>query len=79
MTEENKDCCKDGGKCCGHWGKKGAAQQGACGGFYFVAFIGAAVYYLQQVHAFWPGVLAILKAAVWPAMLIHKVFGLIKM
>lgn len=49
------------------------------GGFYFLTFIGAAVYYLQQSSDFWMGVLAILKALVWPAMLIYKVFTLIKM
>jgi hypothetical protein len=61
-------------KHCGH-----ATTCGAMGGFYFVSFIGAAVYYIQQSHGFWLGVLAVLKALVWPAMLIYKVFGMLHM
>jgi hypothetical protein len=49
------------------------------GGFYGLAFIGAAVYYVQQSSGFWPGVLGVLKALVWPAMLIYKVFTMLKM
>ncbi len=50
---------------------------GACGGgIYFLGFIGAAVYYIQQAPTFWYGVLGVLKAAVWPAFLVYKLFGL---
>jgi len=49
------------------------------GGFYFIGMIGVAVYYIQQVHGFWPIVLAILKAIVWPAFLLYKVFTLLHM
>jgi len=52
---------------------------GIFGGGYGLAFIGALVYYLQQATTFWGGVLGILKALVWPAMLIYKVFTLLKM
>lgn len=48
----------------------------ACGGgFYFLGIIGAAVYYIQQSHTFWQGVVGILKALVWPAFLIYKLLG----
>jgi len=46
----------------------------ACG-VYFLGFIGAAVYYLQQSTGFWNGVLALLKAMVWPAFLVYKLLG----
>lgn len=49
------------------------------GGFYFLAFIGAAVYYCQQTPDFWWKVVGILKGCIWPAMLIHKVFTMINM
>jgi hypothetical protein len=49
------------------------------GGVYFFAMIGVAVYYIQQVSGFWPIVLAILKAIVWPAFLLYKVFTLLHM
>lgn len=52
---------------------------GAFGFFGFLAFIGVAVYNVQQVSGFWPIVLAILKAIVWPAFLLHKVFSMLHM
>ena len=48
---------------------------GGAGGLYGLGFIGAAVYYIQQAHGFWPVIVAILKACVWPAFLVH---GLLK-
>jgi hypothetical protein len=43
----------------------------------FVAFIGAAVYFVQQSEGFWGFILALLKAAVWPAFLIQRAFELL--
>ena len=45
------------------------------GGVYFLGFIGAAIYYLQQSTGFWQIVLAILKALVWPVFLVYKLLG----
>jgi hypothetical protein len=52
---------------------------GTGGAIYCLGLIGVAVYYVQQVHGFWPIVLAILKAIVWPAFLLYKVFSLLHM
>jgi len=60
-------------------GKHGHSHGFMGGGFYGLAFIGAAVYYVQQSSGFWPGVLGVLKALVWPAMLIYKVFTMLNM
>ncbi|MFA7243682.1 MAG: hypothetical protein WC080_00055 [Patescibacteria group bacterium] len=57
---------------------KGSAN-GIFGGAYGLAFIGAAVYFIQQADTFWWGVLGFLKAIVWPALLIYKVFTLLHM
>lgn len=46
-------------------------NQGPTGFVFFVAFIGAAVYFVQQSHGFWEFVLAILKAIVWPAYVVY--------
>ena len=76
MTEEQtKDmgCCPD--KKWHHHGGNGATG----GGIYFLGMIGVAVYYISQVDGFWLVVLAILKAIVWPAFLLHKVFSLLGM
>lgn len=41
------------------------------GGVYGLAFIGALIYFIQHATSFWGGVLGILKAIVWPAMLVY--------
>lgn len=41
-------------------------------GFYFMGFIGAAVYYISTANDFWVGVVGILKAIVWPAFLVYE-------
>ncbi len=50
-------------------------QYHTSGGFYFMAFIGAAVYFVQQAPNFWTGVLGIIKAMFWPAILIYQLFS----
>lgn len=52
---------------------------GASGGVYGLAFIGAAVYFIQHAGSFWGGVLGFFKAVVWPAVLIYKVLEVLKM
>ena len=39
----------------------------------FLTYIGAAVYFVNQVDGFWDIVAALLKAAVWPAILIYNI------
>ena len=55
---------------------KKCAQSGA---LYGLGLIGAAVYFIGQADGFWMGVLGFLKAVVWPALLIYKVFTMIGM
>lgn len=45
---------------------------GPSSGIYGLAFIGAAVYFIQHATTFWGGAVGILKALVWPAILIYK-------
>ncbi|HEX3045112.1 MAG TPA: hypothetical protein VHY08_10175 [Bacillota bacterium] len=54
-------------------------NNGILSGIYGMAFIGAAVYFIQHSTSFWAGVLGILKAIVWPAILIYKVLELLKL
>jgi hypothetical protein len=51
---------------------------GASGAVYGLGFAGAAIYYIQHANTFWMGVVGILKAIVWPALLIYKVVELLK-
>jgi hypothetical protein len=47
----------------------------AGGGVYGLGFIGALVYFVQQSTGFWSGVVGILKAIVWPAFLVYRLFN----
>jgi len=56
--------------------KMSCCHSSSCmGGGYFLAFIGASVYYIQNATSFGNGVLGVLKAIVWPAILIYKLLG----
>jgi len=52
-------------------------NQGPTGFVFFVAFIGAAVYFVQQVNGFWEVILALLKAVVWPAFVVYHALQLL--
>jgi len=58
---------------------KNHGGSGIAGAAYFMAFIGAAVYYIQQATTFGIGVLGFLKALVWPAFLIYNLLEFLKM
>ena len=62
-----------------HERKKAMRNNGACGGVYGLAFIGAAIYFIQHSTTFWEGVLGFLKALVWPATLMYKLLEYLKM
>lgn len=51
----------------------------AWGGAYFLMFIGAAVYWVQQSSGFGEFLVAILKAIVWPAFVMHRALELLGM
>jgi hypothetical protein len=42
---------------------------------YFLGVVGAAFYYVQTSTGFWNGAYGLLKALVWPAMLVYKLLG----
>ena len=46
----------------------------SCGGIYGLGFLGAAIYYISVAGSFWAGVLGVLKALVWPALLVYELF-----
>ena len=56
---------------------KGAGAAG--GGVYGLAFLGALIYFIQHATSFWHGVLGVLKAIVWPAMLVYKLLEFLQM
>jgi hypothetical protein len=46
---------------------------------YGMGLIGALVYYLQHATTILAGVLGVLKAIVWPAMVLYKLLEFLKM
>jgi len=76
MTDDNDSYTED---CRDRRGKKDYASSGMAGCAYFIAFIGAAVYFIQQATSFGMGVLGFLKALVWPYFLIYNLMEFLKM
>lgn len=48
-------------------------RDGPVGFTLFLSFVGAAVYFVNQVDGFWNIMFALMKAAVWPAILIYNI------
>ena len=54
-------------------------KSGMFGCGYFLGFIGAAMYYISTAASFGAGVVGILKALVWPLVLVYKLFSFLGM
>lgn len=69
------ECNKDW-KNCKYWMKRHGHghHHGGCGGFYFLGFIGSAVFFMSKAVGFWASILALLKAMVWPAFMVYELF-----
>jgi len=50
---------------------------GSSGAIYGLGLIGVAVYYIQHAATFWIGVIGVIKAIFWPAILMYKVFEML--
>lgn len=64
MAEENKK-----------WHKH---AHNAGGAFYGLGFVGALIYYIQHANTFGEGVFGVLKAVVWPALVVYRVHEFFK-
>ncbi|HUX60060.1 MAG TPA: hypothetical protein VMV32_02010 [Ignavibacteriaceae bacterium] len=53
-------------------------DNGLVGGIYGMAFIGAAIYFIQHATTFWLGVLGLIKSLLWPAVLVYKLLEFLK-
>ena len=52
---------------------------GASSGLYGLGFLGAIIYYIQHADTFVVGLLGVLKAIVWPALMVYKLLEFLKM
>jgi len=68
IVKEEKGCKKN-------WKSNGGGPQGAIYGF---GLIGALVYFIQHATSFPDGLLGILKAIVWPALVVYNLLGYLK-
>ena len=58
------------------WHRHNRSNNGGGGAVYGLGFIGAAIYFISHATGFWMGVLGLLKAIVWPALLVYKLLGM---
>lgn len=49
------------------------------GAIYGFGFIGALIYFISHATSFFMGVLGVLKAIVWPVLLVYKLLEFLKM
>ena len=71
--EVEKDGCSCGEKK-HEWHHRGGGAGGNA--VYGLGFIGALIYFIGHATTFWGGVLGILKAVIWPVLLVYKALGL---
>lgn len=73
VRDFGKDFGKEFGKDFGsNFGKGGAKVKATGGFFYFLGFLGSAMYFISEATGFWEGVLGVLKSLVWPAFLVFE-------
>jgi len=70
---KNNECCVDEKIPFFSRGKYSSHCQGGSA-VYGLGLIGALVYFLQHATSFGEGVIGVLKAIVWPALLVYKAF-----
>lgn len=73
MTNDNNSSTND------PEGRKHMKNNSMLSGIYGMAFIGAAVYFIQHAATFWAGVFGFFKALFWPAVLMYKLLEFLKM
>jgi len=52
-------------------------QHGPWGFVFFIAYIGAAVYFVQQSEGFWGFIGALFQAIVWPGYVVYHVMKIL--
>jgi hypothetical protein len=61
------------------WKRMHGHYYGGAGAVYGLGLIGALVYFIQHAQTLSEALLGVLKALVWPAVLLYKVLELLKM
>jgi len=61
------------------WKKQVVVNKGGLGAIYGLGILGAAVYYIQHASTFWIGLIGIVKAIFWPAVLVYTSFQMLRL
>lgn len=76
IGEKMEKECKDGK--CKPWQEK-CQGQGSSGALYGLGFLGALYYYLTTATSLWAGVIGVIKALLWPAVLVYELMKFLGM
>ncbi len=57
----------------------GRDWNGPSSAIYGMGFIGALIYFIVHATSFWVGVLGVLKAIIWPVLVVYKVLEYLNM
>jgi len=52
-------------------------KAGPTGFFFFLLYIGAAIYFIPKTATFWQVILGLLQAAVWPVYVMYHILHLL--
>ncbi len=52
-------------------------QYGSTNAVYGLGLIGAMIYFVSKATSFWMGALGVLKAFVWPAILVYEALNML--
>jgi len=63
--------CKDG-KCKPWWKKERVSCHGSGSAIYGLGFLGALFYYVTTATSLWAGIIGVIKAILWPAVLVFE-------
>jgi len=56
-----------------------SCRDGSAGAVYGLGFLGALIYYISHASGFWMGILGILKALIWPLLLVYQLLNYLNM
>ena len=54
-------------------------KSGSWGGAYFLTFMGALFYFVGNTDGIWNILIAVLKASVWPALVVHQILPILRL
>lgn len=81
IVNKIKSCCEtaEGDSCCGCKKPSNSSTNSSAGAVYGIGVIGAIVYFFQNSSGLSDYLVSILKALIWPGMLVYKALELLSL